>query len=116
MDEEIEIRSLPSILRGVSVFVDVGASLGQYTHFANKAMQKGVIYAIEADPVRFGRLRELCEEWAQGPGHNRIIPHNVALSDQIGTTNFFVTDTDRSGGLFPYDGLEDAARHTSGVR
>jgi glycosyltransferase involved in cell wall biosynthesis len=39
--EKEVLEDLPKILDGVKVFVDVGASLGQYTYFANKYMQGG---------------------------------------------------------------------------
>jgi FkbM family methyltransferase len=104
MHEKKEIEALPQLLKGVHVFVDVGASLGQYTYFANRVMTGGVIYAIEGDPVRFERLSELCREWSKDPGSNRIVPLNVALSNTVGSTRFFATDADRSGGLFPHEG------------
>jgi FkbM family methyltransferase len=108
MDEAREIRALPKILKDVSIFVDVGASLGQYTYAASQLMRNGIIYSIEADPFRFQRLNELCKRWADSPRNNRIVPLNIALSDEIGTTKFFVTDADRSGSLLPHQEHQDA--------
>ena len=62
MHEKEVINSLPYLLRNAEVFVDVGASIGQYTFFGNKIMNNGKIYAIEADPLRFERLDKLCKE------------------------------------------------------
>jgi FkbM family methyltransferase len=105
MQERAEIEALPVLLSGVRTFVDVGAALGQYTFFANKAMQGGIIYAIEADPVRASRLGQLSKEWKGNTGSNEIVVLNQAISDSVGKCSFFVTDGDRSGGLFPVDGL-----------
>jgi FkbM family methyltransferase len=102
MSEKREIAALPRLLKSVDLFVDVGAGLGQYSFFANQEMHQGVIYAIEADPLRFERLRELCEQWADS-GANEIVPLNVALSDEVGTAAFFVTTENKSGGLFQFE-------------
>jgi FkbM family methyltransferase len=105
MQERAEIEALPRLLSGVRTFVDLGAALGQYTFYANRAMRGGVIYAIEADPLRAARLEELCTEWKGDTGGNDIVVLNEAISDTVGKSSFFVPDGDRSGGLFPVDGL-----------
>jgi FkbM family methyltransferase len=102
-DEAREVEALPGLLRGAQVFVDVGASLGQYTCCAQETLHDAQIFAIEADPVRFERLAELCADWARSPRNNRIVPMHRAVADTNGAVTFFVTDADRSGGLFPYD-------------
>jgi FkbM family methyltransferase len=109
MQERKEIAALPGLLRDARVFVDVGAGLGQYSYFANRAMHESTIYAIEADPLRFERLRELCGQWARDSAGNKIFPLKVALSDKTGTAKFFVTDADHSGGLFPYSGIREGS-------
>ncbi len=63
MQERLEIDQLPQILDNVSLFVDVGASLGQYTFFANKALKGARIVAIEADPFRYQHLTEAAASW-----------------------------------------------------
>jgi FkbM family methyltransferase len=108
MQERAEIEALPRLLSGVRTFVDVGAALGQYTFFANRAMRGGVIYAIEADPFRAERLGQLSKEWKGNAESNDIVVLNKAVSDSVGKSSFFVTDGDRSGGLFPVDGLPGA--------
>jgi FkbM family methyltransferase len=100
MDERVTVERLPEILVDVDVFVDIGASLGQYTFFANKVMQEGEIYSIEADPIRYERLRKNCEEWST-QSTNEIHVLNRAVTDRDGTVTFYVSDTARSGGLFP---------------
>src|SRR3989304_10048968 len=57
------IGMLPGLLGDAGVFVDVGASLGQYTYHANRALRNGRIYAIEADPVRYEELEKNCAKW-----------------------------------------------------
>lgn len=105
MRERAEIERLPRILEGVQTFVDVGAALGQYTYFANKIMSGGRIYAIEADPVRYARLAELCGKWEMS-SNNKIVALHKAVSDTNEPIPFFVSDEDRSGGLFPVEGLQ----------
>jgi len=61
-DEKEIIENLPVVLRGVKIFVDVGASLGQYTFFANKYIREGQIFAIEPDPIRFEELKNNCHK------------------------------------------------------
>jgi FkbM family methyltransferase len=98
MHERDEIENLPNILKDVKVFVDIGASLGQYTYFANKIIQNGKIYAIEADPLRYQRLKELCDEWQQ-TSSNKIQVIHAALGEKNGTVDFFITNK-TSGSLF----------------
>ena len=63
MQERIEIDHLPQILHNVRLFVDVGASIGQYTFFANKALKDARIVCIEADPLRYQHLAEAAANW-----------------------------------------------------
>jgi FkbM family methyltransferase len=109
--EEREVGSLPKLLKGARVFVDIGASLGQYTRRAQEVLESARIFSIEADPVRFDRLAELCETWASSSRGNTITPLNLAVSDENGPITFFVTDANRSGGLFPYDGAQSEATY-----
>ena len=45
---------------GVDLFIDAGASLGQYTYFANKAMRKGP--DAPAGPSEVELLAEIRDE------------------------------------------------------
>jgi len=38
MHEKSIIEHLPELLASAKLFIDIGASLGQYTYFANKVM------------------------------------------------------------------------------
>jgi len=102
MHEKDEIEQLPKLLKGVSVFVDVGASLGQYSFFANRILKGARIFCVEADPFRVQRLRELASEW-QDDSTNGITVIHAAAAEQIGKVDFFTTGANVSGGLFRHD-------------
>jgi FkbM family methyltransferase len=102
MHERDEIEHLPELLKGVSLFVDVGASLGQYTFFANRILKSASLYCIEADPVRVHRLTELASKWEK-TSTNRITVIHAAAAEQAGTVDFFTTDANVSGGLFVHE-------------
>jgi FkbM family methyltransferase len=98
MHERDEIELLPSFLDGVRTFVDVGASLGQYAHFAGRTIKGGRIVCIEADPVRAERLRELAAGWEKDSGNRYEVIH-AAAADQPGKMEFHLTDQNISGAL-----------------
>lgn len=98
MHERDEIRSLPKLLEGTRLFIDVGASLGQYTYFANRILKHSRIIAVEADPVRVARLRELAEKWG-AESSNEIVVLHAALSDHEGTETFYSDGSNVSGSL-----------------
>jgi len=99
MHERDEIDALPHLLEGVSIFVDVGASLGQYTFFANQILKNSTIYCIEPDPIRVRRLRELTLKWEEASS-NKIVVIQAAAAETAGQVEFFRTDSNISGGLF----------------
>jgi FkbM family methyltransferase len=107
--EREEIERLPALLEGVELFIDVGASLGQYTYFANQAMQNGRIIAIEADPARFAELEKNCDKW-QAEGSNKITALFAACGDSNDPIQFFVTGGQISGGFFPVPERSDEYR------
>ena len=96
-----EIDNLYKIATEIKIFYDVGASIGQYTYFISKLYKGCLIKSIEADPVRFEKLRENCTKWEKETG-NKIIPIHAAISDKDGETVFFSTsDSLISGSLSP---------------
>src|SRR5580700_3578434 len=101
MHEKDEIDRLPELLTGVSLFVDVGASLGQYSFFANRILKDAQIYCIEADPFRVQRLRELALQWEKS-STNKITVIHAAAGEKVGKAEFFTTDANVSGGLFAH--------------
>jgi FkbM family methyltransferase len=100
--EKAVLDNLPKLLEKAKVFADIGASLGQYTFHANKHMKEGKIYAFEADPIRFEELERNCKKW-ESTSTNRLIPIHTAVSDTDGKINFFITNSNLSGGLFTRD-------------
>ena len=107
MDEGVEITRLPSILGGIRTFVDVGASLGQYSYFAGRALKDATLYCLEADPGKAKYLESLTERWSKEQG-NQYIVVNKAVSDEGGETSFYIPkDHDSSGAFFP---LENTGR------
>jgi FkbM family methyltransferase len=96
-DEQDRFKRL---VAGAKIFVDIGASLGQYTSLADTIMTGGEIISVEADPTRFHRLVELCRAWENDRSRNRLTPHLAAVCDRDGTTPFFIANANVSGGLY----------------
>jgi len=99
MQERIEIDHLPKILDNVRRFVDVGASIGQYTFFANEALKDARIVSIEADPLRYQNLAEAASNWEK-LSSNQIRVIHAAAADKPGKVEFYSTPENASGGLF----------------
>jgi len=97
--EKETIEHLPELLDGVGVFVDIGASLGQYTFFANKYMNEGENVAIEADSIRFEELGRNCRKW-ECLSNNKLTALFAAICEQDGKETFYATNSTKSGGLF----------------
>ena len=97
--EEAVLRAIQPLLRKTRFFVDVGASLGQFTRLAARTMTGGRILAIEADPLRARALGADCAGW-QKESAARIDVEHAAVTDQDGVASLSVTDTAVSGGLF----------------
>ena len=98
-DEGEVLRALRPLLRKARFFVDVGASLGQFTKYASLAMPGGRVLSVEADPLR---ARELMTDAAVWQGHSkaRLEVIHGAATDHDGVARLSVTDTTVSGGLF----------------
>jgi FkbM family methyltransferase len=103
-DEMEVLNKLRPIFNRSHIFVDIGASLGQYTKFANENMQDGRIYCLEADPVRFEELERNCQEWGKD-SRNSLSPIHAAASDTEKPLTFYSTMSNVSGGLFKRDNV-----------
>lgn len=80
------------------LYVDVGASLGQYTLFASQLMPGGRILAIEADPVRVEELERNGQKWsAERP--TAIETMFAAICDHDGEITFNISNSNTSGGI-----------------
>lgn len=95
------LEHLGELLEGARLFIDVGASLGQYTFYASRILKRARIVAIEADPLRFEQLARNCELWQRESG-NEIEAIHAAVAETAGEISFFTTDSDVSGGLFAH--------------
>ena len=93
------IENLDKLLDGVEVFLDVGASLGQYTYYVSRILTGARIIAIEADPVRAAKLQENCTQWQAASG-NTLTTVAAAACEMLGQGSFFVTNSCTSGGMF----------------
>lgn len=99
MHESAEISRLPELLDGVKCFADVGASLGQYSYFASRALKGAQFFCVEADPYKAARLRELSSQWAEESGNSFEILESAA-SDKKEEITFFVPESHTSSGAF----------------
>lgn len=104
-DEKLETENIKLLFNSKSsIFVDIGASIGEYTYFVNKYLQNGIIYCIEPDPRRYKLLKEHCEKWANRSG-NQIHPIQTIVSEVNSTVKFYTSNANTSGGLFIHDNL-----------
>ncbi|MBX9609326.1 MAG: FkbM family methyltransferase [Gammaproteobacteria bacterium] len=97
------LENLPRLLVDAEFVVDVGASLGQYTRAASRAMRRGRVLAIEADGLRHEELARNATRWAAESGLVIDALH-AAVSETPGEATFYTTHSNVSGGLFPRDG------------
>lgn len=95
------LAALPRLIRDAHLFIDVGASLGQYTLAASRAMRGGRIIAVEADAIRHEELARNAARWAaeSGPTIDTVF---AAVCDRAGEAVFYTTQSNISGGLFPH--------------
>ena len=86
--EAEELRLIEPYLEEADLFVDLGASLGQYTKFASEKMRPGAtIISVEADQVRYDRLLHVSADWATA-SKRHIEPIHAAIMDRVGKVSF----------------------------
>lgn len=103
-DEELKLLSELLSEGGCELFIDVGASLGQYTKEACEILKGKKIISIEADPIRFDRLTELTSQWQNNGNQNTLIPLHCAAGDFEGKIDFYTDSSNTSGSLTPVSG------------
>jgi len=101
MDEYDVITHLKDLGK-INLFVDIGASLGQYTYFMDKIINKAEIITIEADIIRYDQLCLNCKKWLKDSANTIKCIHS-AISDINGDISFFSTNSNVSGGLFKHN-------------
>jgi len=100
--EQQVLKDLQPILVGMKSFCDVGASLGQFTKFANECLFSADITSIEADPLRHRELEANIARWSENK-RNRFRTLHGAATRSPGTVTFQVTNSNVSGSIFPSD-------------
>ncbi|MEM7145848.1 MAG: FkbM family methyltransferase [Verrucomicrobiota bacterium] len=93
------LDNLGKLLPSKGIFLDVGASLGQFSRRAASLMAQGQVIAIEADPLRFERLEKNFQEWSQEFPTISFKAIHAAVSDRSGRISFQTTNSNISGGL-----------------
>ncbi len=68
------------------VILECGGHIGQDTIKLCEMFNKGKIYTIEANPILFNNLKKIKEQY------NNLYVFNYALSDKIGTQNFYIDE------------------------
>jgi FkbM family methyltransferase len=97
-DERNILDALAGLLSDAKIFVDVGASIGQYTYRSSQILSNGRIIAIEPDPARFNQLERNCRRWSAESG-NEIAAINSVITDRDEPVEFFLTGSTVSGRL-----------------
>lgn len=97
--EDVEIKYLPILLENCDVFIDVGANIGQYTYFSNKAMNNSLIYSIEANKELLPILKKNSAKWEK-ESNNSIKIINAVVSDKEDVIPFFVSANRTGSSIF----------------
>jgi FkbM family methyltransferase len=100
-DHPHEAKSLPDMsrmLQSARLFMDVGASLGQFTRLATRSMTQGEVIAVEADPIRHEELARNAQRW-MSESSVRIEVVHAAATAQAGSIRFQTTRSNVSGGI-----------------
>jgi FkbM family methyltransferase len=106
-EKEILENLTKIIPKDFDVFIDIGASAGQYTYFASQLFKEKEFIAIEADPLRFSVLNENCHKW-NNEGDNTITSKHLAIHEfDNKSVEFHITNSDISGSLFVNRHLKD---------
>lgn len=105
--ERDEVDSLPNLLNGIDVFIDVGASFGMYTFYANNTLKGAEIIALEADGDRYAELENNARSW-QPESSNSIRTLLAAAGNDDKPIIFYRTGTHISGALFEVNERADA--------
>lgn len=87
--ERKEMAALSKILKPGSIAIDVGANIGYYSIFLEKALKCCKVLSFEPSPRELERLNEnLLLNRCQS-----VTVVNLALGDRNGTTEFYISDS-----------------------
>lgn len=82
----------PPFLSKDKIALDIGAAVGMYSSFWTKYCK--FVYSYEAVPPIFTQLQNTAKSY------DNMVPINVAMSDKVGTSKFFVDDKRLSNNSF----------------
>jgi FkbM family methyltransferase len=86
------VAMIENALKPGSVFLDIGAHVGQYCVIASRIVDStGAVHAFEPDPDTFGLLAE------NVAGLSNVRANQLALSDQNGMVRFYLSDSAHIG-------------------
>lgn len=86
--------SYVGIDKDAPLIVDVGAHQGESIHFFRSIFPKAIIHSIEPDPDNFAILEKIASQ-------QDVKTHNLALSEQNGSTSFFKQSISHLGSINP---------------
>jgi len=89
LPEYEEMNYVLKTLQKDSVFVDIGAGLGDYSLLAASKINKGKIFAFEPHPIAF---KQLLENVRLNRLEKTVSTYNIALSNQTGKVSFLAND------------------------
>lgn len=98
-NEKNVLDHLANLLHPGTIFVDIGANSGKYTFCANKSIERGSIYAIEPDSIKFGQLKENCLKW-ETLSDNKIHTLQIAISQKEEQLKFYAANSPTIGRIF----------------
>jgi FkbM family methyltransferase len=97
--EKSVLENIGRLVKKGGVFVDIGASLGQFTRHAAEYLEQSKIYCVEADPVRYEELERNCQKWAKEFSVPIQPLHSAIASEDTDEITFYTTNSNVSGGL-----------------
>ena len=99
-------------LRENEIAIDIGSNLGWYSVLISRiASPKSIIHSFEADVANF----ELLQHNLVSNNCLNVKPHNVAISDSAGKTEFYKYPLKNAGrhSLIPQEGFEKISVNTT---
>ena len=93
---EPQLSVMKSQIKPGSIIYDIGAYHGLYSITIAKTIKNSIVYAFEPNPNTYN---ELCENIKRMKLSDRIIPKNLALSDDNVRKTLYITSNDKRSSL-----------------
>jgi FkbM family methyltransferase len=97
--EKDVLENIGRLVKKGGVFVDIGASLGQFTRYAAAYFGQSKIFSVEADPVRYEELERNCRKWESEFSVPIQAVHSAVASTDTDEVTFYTTNSNVSGAL-----------------